>query len=29
MLWVDTQCDEWEYWSPGFMLEIQEDGNAG
>ncbi|ORY70008.1 EAP30/Vps36 family protein [Pseudomassariella vexata] len=20
MLWVDKQCDEWEYWSPGFML---------
>jgi ESCRT-II complex subunit VPS22 len=29
MLWVDKQCDEWEYWSPGFMLEIQEDGNVG
>lgn len=29
MLWVDKQCDEWEYWSPGFMLEIQESGNAG
>lgn len=28
MLWVDKQCDEWEYWSPGFMLEV-EDGNAG
>jgi len=28
MLWVDKQCDEWEYWSPGFMLEIQDD-NAG
>lgn len=21
MLWVDKQCQEWEYWSPGFMLE--------
>ena len=21
MLWVDQQCQEWEYWSPGFMLE--------
>lgn len=21
MLWVDRQCDEWEYWSPGFMFE--------
>ena len=20
MLWVDKQCPEWEYWSPGFML---------
>ncbi|KAI9740713.1 MAG: hypothetical protein M1818_004678 [Claussenomyces sp. TS43310] len=20
MLWVDKQCEEWEYWSPGFML---------
>jgi ESCRT-II complex subunit VPS22 len=29
MLWVDKQCDEWEYWSPGFMLQIQEDGSAG
>jgi ESCRT-II complex subunit VPS22 len=28
MLWVDKQCDEWEYWSPGFMLEIQEDGSS-
>ncbi|TVY28990.1 Vacuolar-sorting protein [Lachnellula hyalina] len=28
MLWVDKQSDEWEYWSPGFMLEVQEDGNA-
>ena len=23
MLWVDTQCDEWEYWSPGFMLQVE------
>lgn len=29
MLWVDKQCGEWEYWSPGFMLEIQEGENAG
>jgi ESCRT-II complex subunit VPS22 len=29
MLWVDMQCDEWEYWSPGFVLEIKEDGNVG
>jgi ESCRT-II complex subunit VPS22 len=29
MLWVDKQCHEWEYWSPGFMLEVQEDGSAG
>lgn len=21
MLWIDKQSDEWEYWSPGFMLE--------
>jgi ESCRT-II complex subunit VPS22 len=21
MLWVDKQCAEWEYWSPGFMLD--------
>jgi ESCRT-II complex subunit VPS22 len=21
MLWIDKQCQEWEYWSPGFMLE--------
>lgn len=20
MLWVDTQSEEWEYWTPGFML---------
>ncbi|KAK3944223.1 EAP30/Vps36 family protein [Diplogelasinospora grovesii] len=30
MLWVDKQTDtetrEWEYWSPGFMLEITEGG---
>ncbi|KLU89149.1 ELL complex subunit Eap30 [Magnaporthiopsis poae ATCC 64411] len=24
MLWVDKQSDEWEYWSPGFMLDPQE-----
>jgi len=25
MLWVDKQTDgEWEYWSPGFMLENQD-----
>jgi ESCRT-II complex subunit VPS22 len=29
MLWVDKQCAEWEYWSPGFMLKTQENGNAG
>jgi len=29
MLWVDTQCEEWEYWSPGFMLETDENGNVG
>lgn len=29
MLWVDQQCDEWEYWSPGVMLEVQDDGTGG
>ncbi|KAL2271935.1 hypothetical protein VTJ83DRAFT_1306 [Remersonia thermophila] len=24
MLWVDKQSDEWEYWSPSFMLENHE-----
>lgn len=24
MLWVDKQSPEWEYWSPGFMLESQD-----
>lgn len=24
MLWVDKQCAEWEYWSPGFMLSGQD-----
>jgi ESCRT-II complex subunit VPS22 len=24
MLWVDKQCTEWEYWSPGFMLSGQD-----
>lgn len=24
MLWIDKQCPEWEYWSPGFMLETQD-----
>ena len=28
MLWVDKQAEEWEYWSPGFMLEIDVSGNA-
>ena len=27
MLWVDKQCDEWEYWSPGFILEM-DDGST-
>ncbi|KAK4447056.1 EAP30/Vps36 family-domain-containing protein [Podospora aff. communis PSN243] len=26
MLWVDKQSEEWEYWSPGFMMESQELG---
>lgn len=29
MLWVDKQCEEWEYWSPGFMLEVDEGDNTG
>jgi ESCRT-II complex subunit VPS22 len=29
MLWVDKQCDEWEYWNPGFMLEAEENATAG
>ncbi|KAK7729385.1 ESCRT II complex subunit Dot2 [Cytospora paraplurivora] len=24
MLWIDKQAVEWEYWSPGFMLEAQD-----
>ncbi|GAB1320845.1 ESCRT II complex subunit Dot2 [Madurella fahalii] len=28
MLWVDKQSEEWEYWSPGFMLENHESGGA-
>lgn len=24
MLWVDKQCEEWEYWSPGLMTQIPE-----
>lgn len=28
MLWVDKQSDEWEYWSPGFMLENQDLGGV-
>ncbi|KAI1410197.1 ESCRT-2 complex [Hypoxylon sp. FL1857] len=27
MLWVDKQAPEWEYWSPGFMLDV--DGTTG
>jgi ESCRT-II complex subunit VPS22 len=30
MLWVDKQSEEWEYWSPSFMLEMQDSaGTAG
>ncbi|KAK0711700.1 EAP30/Vps36 family-domain-containing protein [Lasiosphaeris hirsuta] len=30
MLWVDKQSEEWEYWSPGFMLEGHDlGGGAG
>jgi ESCRT-II complex subunit VPS22 len=28
MLWLDKQSGEWEYWSPGFMLEVHESGPA-
>lgn len=28
MLWVDKQSEEWEYWNPGFMLEVDGGGNA-
>lgn len=24
LLWVDQQCEEHEYWSPGFMLEVED-----
>ncbi|KAK3356896.1 EAP30/Vps36 family-domain-containing protein [Lasiosphaeria hispida] len=29
MLWVDKQSEEWEYWSPGFMLEGHDLGGTG
>lgn len=29
MLWVDKQSEEWEYWSPGFMLDSQEPAIPG
>ncbi|OTB07138.1 hypothetical protein M426DRAFT_83871 [Hypoxylon sp. CI-4A] len=29
MLWVDKQADEWEYWSPGFMLDADGTGTTG
>lgn len=29
MLWVDKQSQEWEYWSPGFMLEAQDSLTPG
>jgi ESCRT-II complex subunit VPS22 len=29
MLWVDKQSDEWEYWSPGFMFEVEESARTG
>jgi len=28
MLWVDKQSEEWEYWSPGFMLEVETSRHA-
>ncbi|KAI8966770.1 ESCRT-2 complex [Daldinia sp. FL1419] len=29
MLWVDKQADEWEYWSPGFMLDADGGSTTG
>ncbi|KAI0840655.1 ESCRT-2 complex [Hypoxylon sp. FL0890] len=29
MLWVDKQAQEWEYWSPGFMLDVDGTTTAG
>jgi ESCRT-II complex subunit VPS22 len=29
LLWLDKQSDEWEYWSPGFMLEVHNDATVG
>lgn len=29
MLWVDKQSAEWEYWSPGIMLEMEDSGSTG
>ncbi|KAI1107274.1 ESCRT-2 complex [Jackrogersella minutella] len=29
MLWVDKQAPEWEYWSPGFMLDVDGATAAG
>ncbi|KAI1375942.1 ESCRT-2 complex [Hypoxylon crocopeplum] len=29
MLWVDKQAPEWEYWSPGFMLDVDGTTAAG
>ena len=28
MLWVDKQCAEWEYWTPGFMLEVEDNSSS-
>ena len=25
MLWLDKQCEEAEYWTPGFMLELEDE----
>ncbi|KAI0381033.1 ESCRT-2 complex [Hypomontagnella monticulosa] len=29
MLWVDKQAPEWEYWSPGFMLDVDSAAATG
>ncbi|KAI1406602.1 ESCRT-2 complex [Hypoxylon fuscum] len=29
MLWVDKQAQEWEYWSPGFMLDVDATATGG
>lgn len=29
MLWVDKQAEEWEYWSPGFIMDLSDGMEAG